>query len=218
MIPMNLEQKLAIELMSDENIELVTLSGVFGTAKSYTMLNMALDLYDRGLFKKIYICKAPIPLDKIVMTGFKPSGFMEKMQLPLGSITTNIENSNNNKNGTLKGFDILQGYIMHGIIEIISLEDVLGMSLNPNSILIIEEFETMTKEIGLAILSRIGSSSKIYANGDLRQKSMNNLLPENTALFHTINVFAGYEKAAHLTMTEVVRSGFVKELALRWYS
>lgn len=216
MIPLNIEQKMAIELMMDENIEIVTLSGAFGVSKTYTQINTALELVDKGLFKKIYVVKAPMPLDKDVMTGFKPNGFMDKMQLPLGSITTNIENSCPSKKGNVKGFDILNGYIMHGIIEVISVEDVLGMSLNPNSIMLIEEFEIMNKDMGLAVLSRLGKNSKIFANGDLKQKSKNKLLPEETALFHTINVFTGYEKAGHLTMKEIVRSGFTKELALRW--
>jgi predicted ribonuclease YlaK len=118
---------------------------------------------------------------------------------------------------THQTMSLLDGFIMMGVVEVLSMEDILGMSLNPKSILIIEEFETMNKQMGLVLLSRIGNHSKIFANGDLMQKAKNNLLAEDTALFHAINCFAGYDKFGHLTMKEVVRSGFGKELALRWF-
>ena len=102
------------------------------------------------------------------------------------------------------------------MIEVLSLEDILGVSLNPNSILLVDEFETLDKSLAQAVLSRIGKDSKIIVTGDLKQHACNKLLAENTGLYHAINVFAGYEKAGHLQLKEVVRSGFVKKLVELW--
>ena len=139
------------------------------------------------------------------------------MRLPLGSITSNLENSAKKKKGeVVNGFEILMGYIEMGTIEIISLEDILGMSLNPNSIMLVDEFEILDKSLAQAVLSRVGKDSKVIVTGDLKQHACNRLLAENTGLYHAINVFAGYEKAGHLQLKEVVRSGFVKKLVQVW--
>lgn len=208
---------MAIELLMDEDIEFVSLTGSAGVSKSFISIQSALHLIDEGKFNKMYIVKPPMSIDRNVSTGFKTGDHLDKMKLPLGSITTNLENSIKKKKGeVVNGFEILMGYIEQGIIEIISLEDILGMSLNPNSILLVDEFETLDKSLAQAVLSRVGKDSKVIVTGDLKQHACNRLLAENTGLYHAINVFAGYEKAGHLQLKEVVRSGFVKKLVQVW--
>ena len=64
-------------------------------------------------------------IDRNVSTGFKTGDHLDKMRLPLGSITSNLENSAKKKKGeVVNGFEILMGYIEMGTIEIISLEDI----------------------------------------------------------------------------------------------
>jgi PhoH-like ATPase len=215
--PLNLEQKMAIELLMDDDIEFVSLTGSSGVSKTFASLMTALHLIDEGKFNKLYIVKPPMSIDKTVSTGFKTGDHLDKMRLPLGSITSNLENSAKKKKGeVVNGFEILMGYIEMGTIEIISLEDILGMSLNPNSIMLVDEFETLDKSLAQAVLSRVGKDSKVIVTGDLKQHACNRLLAENTGLYHAINVFAGYEKAGHLQLKEVVRSGFVKKLVQVW--
>lgn len=215
--PLNLEQKMAIELLMDDDIEFVSLTGLSGVSKTFASLMTALHLIDEGKFNKLYIVKPPMSIDRNVSTGFKTGDHLDKMRLPLGSITSNLENSAKKKKGeVVNGFEILMGYIEMGTIEIISLEDILGMSLNPNSIMLVDEFETLDKSLAQAVLSRVGKDSKVIVTGDLKQHACNRLLAENTGLYHAINVFAGYEKAGHLQLKEVVRSGFVKKLVQVW--
>lgn len=219
--PLDLEQKLALTHLFDKDLELITFSGGFGTSKSYIMLNSAIEMVDRGLYRKIYICKAPIPISKEVQTGFKPGEFLSgKMALPLGSVTSNLYNNNISKKGKfvekIAGMSLLEQYVDLGIIEVLSVEDILGLSLAPNSILLIEEAQILSENVARAVFSRVGENSKVFVNGDLRQMSSNHLLPENNGLFKIINIFAGYPKSAHMTLFNVHRSNFVKELAKRW--
>lgn len=80
--PKHLEQKLAITHLFNTDLELITFSGTFGSSKTFMMLGSALELVTQGKYDKIYIAKAPISLDKNLETGFKPSGHLEKMELP----------------------------------------------------------------------------------------------------------------------------------------
>ena len=212
--PRNLEQKMALTHLFNTDLELVTFSGAAGTSKSYLILGAALELIEKGKYNKIYIAKAPMSLDKSVSTGFKPGEFLSgKMALPLGSITSNLYNMKSKKSDNrVTGMNILEGYITFGKIEVLSLEDILGMSLAPNSILIVEEAQTLNLKMTKALYSRCGSDSVIFANADLLQQSGNNLLPEDSGFFKVINAFAGYNKSAHLTLEVVQRSNFVAEL------
>lgn len=216
--PKNLEQKLALTLLADGNLELVTFTGAFGTSKTFLQLGMALELLDKGAYDKIYIAKSPMSLDKSLATGFKSGNFLEKMELPLASITSNLKNlrGNNKFNRMYSGMRMLEEYINQGLIEVLSVEDILGTSLSPRSILLIEEAQGNDYKLSRALYSRVNSNSVIFANGDLMQSSGNNLLAEESGLFKIINIFAGYEKSAHLTLENIERSGFVAELAERW--
>jgi len=218
MLPRSLEQKMALTHLFDNNLELVTFSGGFGSSKTFLMLGMALELVEKGAYNKIYIAKAPISLDKNIETGFKKGEFLSgKMALPLGSITTNLFNMKKDKNDKMvTGMDLLEGYINFGKVEVLSLEDILGMSLMPKSILLVEEAQTLTEKVSKALYSRIGDNGVIFANGDLAQSSGNNLIAEDTGFFKLINAFAGYEKSAHMTLMDIQRSNFAKELTKRW--
>lgn len=92
------------------------------------------------------------------------------------------------------GMRILEEYINQGTMEVLSLEDILGMSLSPRSILLIEEAQVLNDKVCRALLSRINENSIIFMNGDLAQSSGNNLIAEDTGFFKMlINMFAGYE-------------------------
>lgn len=216
--PRNLEQKLALTLLADKELEMVNFTGTFGSAKSFLQIGMALELVTKGVYDKIYIAKAPISLDKNLETGFKPGTALEKMELTLGSVTTNLKklHGNNNFNKNYTGFRILEDYIERGVIEVLSIEQILGSSLMENSILLIEEIQLLTPKVCRAVLSRVSDGSVIFTNSDLKQCASNNLLPEETGVFKLIEAFAGYDKSAHLTLENVVRSNFVAELDKRW--
>lgn len=212
------EQKLALTHLFNKDLDLVTFSGVFGTSKTFLMLASALQLVENGVYDRIYVIKAPISLDKNLMVGFKPGNLLEKYQYALGSVTTNLKNiqGNNKFNRMYTGMRVLEDYINKGVIEVISIEDILGMSLAEKSVVLLEEAQLLTEKVMRAVISRKNEDSVIFANGDLGQASGNNLLAEETGFFKLINCFSGYEKYAHLTLEDVQRSEFVEELAKRW--
>jgi PhoH-like ATPase len=155
-------------------------------------------------------------LNKDFQLGFRPSTFQEKVMPTLSSFTSNLGNLSSGI-GAVNGVNILSDYINFNKIEIVDLENIQGMSLPPKSILILDEFQLIeAANDGRAILSRIGEDSLVICLGDLRQMASQKHSIEESALYHLINTFSGYEKYAHIVMEEVVRSGFVAELDRRW--
>ena len=214
--PRNAEQKMAIELLMRDEIPMVTFTGKYGAAKSYLQLAVAIDKLNSNKFNRILLIKPPIPLDKNLMVGYKPGDVFSKYLNTLGSITSNLEALKEDKRDKyMNGVKILEGYITQGLMEIISIEDILGSSYN-NCIILAEEMQLLTKENMEALVSRVGNS-RIFLNGDLKQGSrMINKDPREMGLFHLIDVFKDSKLAGHLNLQSIQRSPFVSELAERW--
>jgi len=214
--PRNLEQKLAIELLMRDEIPMVTLTGCYGSAKTFLELAVSLDKLSEGIYKKILLVKPPMPLDKNLQVGYKPGNVYEKYLNTLGSITSNLEALKEDKNDRfMNGVKLLDGYISQGLIEIISIEDILGSSYN-NCIILAEEMQLLTKENMEALISRVGNS-RIFINGDLKQGSrLIQKDPREMGLFHLIEVFKSSKLSGHMTLKSIQRSGLVKELNERW--
>jgi len=135
----------------------------------------------------------------------------------MASFTSNLNNLKDDKSNKVNGIDLLKGYIEFGIIEIIDLANIQGMTLPEKSIIIFDEFQLFeAKKVGRSLLSRAGEDNLIICLGDLKQMASNRHTIEESALYHLINVFSGYEKYAHVTLSDVVRCGFVAELEKRW--
>lgn len=214
--PRNLEQKLAIELLMRDDIPVVSLTGKGGTSKTFLMLAAALEKLGTNGFNKILLIKPPIPLDKNLMQGFLPGDKNEKSMPVLGSITSNLEALKEDKRDKfMSGVRLLEGYITQGLVEIVSLENILGSSYN-NSIIIAEEMQLLTKENMEALLSRLGNS-RLFINGDILQSSrLINKDPREMGLFHFIDRFKDSKNVGHLMLSNIQRSDFVKELYEKW--
>lgn len=215
----NLEQNILGTLIYDNNLNIMSITGTMGVGKNFCALGISLDLIDRGKYNKLFICKSPVPLNKEFALGFRPGGWLEDKVLPtLSSFTSNLNNLKSDpENKKVNGCNILLDMIDFGLIEIVDLEYIQGVSLPPKSIVIFDEFQTIeARKDGRALLSRVGEDSLVLCLGDLKQRNGSKHTIEDSALYHLINTFSGYEKYAHIELSEVVRSEFVRELDLRW--
>lgn len=214
----NIEQQLLATHIYENDLELITICGTMGVGKNFMSIAIALDLIDKGKYDKLFICKSPIPLDKDFQLGFRKGDWLsEKIMPTMSSFTSNLDNLKQDRaNKKVSGRDILMGLIDFGIVEIVDLEYIQGRTLPANSIIIFDEFQLMCSDTGRGCLSRCGTNSLILGLGDLGQLPKHKHLVEDSALYHTIDVFSGYKKSAHIVLEEVVRSGFVAELDRRW--
>lgn len=216
--PRNLEQKLAIELLMRDDIPMVSLSGYGGSAKTFLALAVALEkINDKASgFNKIVLVKPPIAMDKNLQIGFKKGTVFDKYIHTLGSITSNLEAlKEDKKDRFMNGIKLLEGYMEMSLIELCSLEDILGTSFN-NCIVLADEMQLLTKENLYSLLSRQGNT-RLFMTGDILQGSrMIHTDTREMGYYHMIDCFKDSKLAGHLKLDTIQRSKFVEELYKVW--
>ncbi len=189
--PQNIEQKIAMDALMDDNIKVVNLIGPAGTGK--TLLSLAVGLskiLDDDWNKKdktynsITIIKSPIHLLGIDRTGFLPGGEIDKISTflkgvisslsflvkgatdKLKDLSSRIDNSVNYK--TDEG--ILKLFLYNDIIRVMNSDTIKGTTLH-DQFVIIEEAEDLTFKEAKMIMTRIGENCKVVCIGDNDQIS-----------------------------------------------
>lgn len=197
--PLNIEQKLAFDILQDKEIKIKILSGKQGTGKDFLMVIHALNLIENKKFKKIIFLRNNIELKNTKPIGFLPDGITEKL-LPFAMVVADQVGGKNN----------LNQMISKDILEVEHFGFVRGRSFK-NSIVICSEAENLTKEQMQVLIGRIGHNSELWINGDLRQVDAKDF-ELNNGLYIAIERLKGHPKFAHVELSETVRSD-VSEMA-----
>lgn len=208
--PRGIEQKVALSLAMDKDILLLTFTGTFGSSKTILSLASALEQVESGDYDKLLLIKPPISLDRQMEVGFKPGTLEEKYIHVMSSITSNLDVLiEKNKRST--GKQHLMGLIEQGVVEIISLEDIMGSSYS-NSIILLDEGQLLDVDTMRAVVSRVGENSKLIITGDMKQKASNNISTDKSGLFHLIESMKDATTTAHMTLKGQYRSKLAEEL------
>jgi PhoH-like ATPase len=199
----NKEQAFAIDLMMDKNIDLVTLIGRAGTGKSLIVLATALELvlnkkeYDRFIIYR--------PIQAVGNDiGYLPGTMEEKLGPWFQAILDNFEQLLGAKGGNSWKQE-LEMYQKKGRIEMEAITYIRGRSI-PNSIILVDECQNLTKEEVKTVLTRAGENTKIILTGDIEQIDNTTLDATNNGLTHVIERFKDSELAGHITFTQGERS------------
>jgi len=199
----NNEQTLAIDLMMDPNIDLITMIGKAGTGKSLIVLAAALELVlSRKEYDKLIIYR---PIQAVgADIGFLPGTLQEKLAPWFVAIMDNFELLFSNKNGGDWKRD-LEMYQKKGKIEMEAITYIRGRSI-PNAIILIDEAQNISKQDIKTILTRVGEGTKIILNGDIEQIDNDQLNAVDNGLIHVIENFKSSKLAGHITFTQGERS------------
>ena len=200
----NLEQRMALEALLDDDIKLVTLSGKAGTGK--TLLSLVAGLYktnDLKVYNKLLITKPVIPVGRDI--GYLPGDKDEKLRPWVQPIYDNLEFILGTKTIS-KLEDTLIGM---NRIEIEALTYIRGRSI-PNQFIIIDEAQNLTKHEIKTIITRVGEESKIVLMGDTEQIDHPYLDSVGNGLSYVIKKFQGQEIAAHVKFKKVERSSLAQ--------
>jgi len=207
--PKNKEQTLAMNLLMDDNIDLVSINGPAGGGK--TLLSVAVGLHkviQEKKFSKLVILKPTEPVGRDV--GFLPGDLHEKI-LPFSHnfmdafdfIFTNKKDVPGK--GKKKEDPYFELLMENGVIELGSIAHIRGRSIS-NAFIIVDELQNVNKSVCKTILTRTGSNSKIVALGDLQQIDANYLTPRNNGLSHLIESFKNEQEVGHITLSKGERS------------
>lgn len=154
--PKNLEQKIAFDLLQNEDIPVKLLIGPPGVGKDFLMLLHALELVQSGKKDKIIFIRNLVPFKDAPEIGFLAGSLQEKIQWGLGPIESILGE---------EGLYLMQE---NGQIEAVNLGFIRGCSWD-NSILYISEGQNITGGGYKLLVSRCGKNSELWINGDILQ-------------------------------------------------
>lgn len=200
----NVQQRMALELILNDDIPLVTLTGKAGTGKTLLALAAALmKVEDERKYKKLLIARPVVPMGNDI--GFLPGEMDEKLRPWMQPIYDNLEFLfDTKKTGDID--KILAGL---GSIQVEALTYIRGRSI-PNQFIIIDEAQNLSKHEVKTIISRIGEGSKIVLVGDPDQIDHPYLDAMSNGLTYTVDRFKEQAISGHVTLERGERSSLAQ--------
>lgn len=198
--PRNAQQRMALELLLNDEIPLVTLCGKAGTGK--TLLAVAsglLKVEDERLYKKLLIGRPVVPMGKDI--GFLPGEKDEKLRPWMQPIYDNLEYLFDAK----KSGDVEKVLAGLGSIQVEALTYIRGRSI-PGQFIIIDEAQNLSRHEVKTIVSRVGEGSKIVLMGDPDQIDHPYLDAASNGLTYIVERFKQEPLAGHITLERGERS------------
>ncbi len=190
------EQRLAIDLLLDSDVGIVSLGGRAGTGKSAMALLAGLEtVLERRQHKKIIVFR-PILAVGGQELGYLPGSENEKMD-PWGQAIFDTL-------GALVSKEVIEHIVDRGLLEILPLTHIRGRSLH-DAYVIVDEAQSLERNTLLTVLSRIGQNAKVVLTHDVAQRD-NLRVGRHDGIAAVIESLKGHSLFAHVTLTRSERS------------
>lgn len=196
----NAQQRMALELLLNDDIPLVTITGKAGTGK--TLLALAaglLKVEDEHKYKKLLIARPVVPMGKDI--GYLPGEKEEKLRPWMQPIYDNLEFLFDTK----KSGDIEKILMGLGSIQVEALTYIRGRSI-PGQFIIVDEAQNLSRHEVKTIVSRVGEGSKIVLVGDPEQIDHPYLDASSNGLTSLVERFRDQGISGHITLEKGERS------------
>jgi len=203
----NAQQRMALELLLNDEIPLVTITGKAGTGK--TLLALAAGLMkveDDHKYKKLLIARPVVPMGKDI--GYLPGEKDEKLRPWMQPIYDNLEYLFDTK----KSGDIEKILMGLGSIQVEALTYIRGRSI-PGQFIIVDEAQNLTRHEVKTIVSRVGEGSKIILMGDPEQIDHPYLDSASNGLTFLVERFKEQGIGGHITLEKGERSKLAQAAA-----
>ncbi len=162
--PRNMEQRAALDLLLDKDVQLVALVGKAGTGKTYLALASA--IHQSNLYHRVVLSKPVVDVGNGI--GFLPGSLSEKMEPWMQSFFDNLDQINPMWDTTPLGSDNKESFLEKNRIEIQPINSIRGRSLK-NAFMIIDEAQNLTKHEIKSIITRAAEGTKVVLLGDPSQ-------------------------------------------------
>ena len=202
----NREQLFAFDLLLDDKIKLVTLTGVAGTGKTLLALACGLKLTgDEDRYRKLLVSRPIFPLGRDI--GFLPGDVEQKLNPWMKPIFDNLELlvSTKSEAGRGKNDPSYQYLIDSKLLEVEPLTYIRGRSM-PRQFLIVDEAQNLTPHEVKTIVSRVGEGTKIVLTGDVAQIDNPYLDTASNGLSYMVERLKGQPMVGHVTLAKSERS------------
>ena len=190
------EQRIAIDLLLDPEVGIVSLGGRAGTGKSALALCAGLEsVLERQHQKKIIVFRPLFAVGGQEL-GYLPGDQGEKMN-PWGQAVFDTL-------GSVVSGNVLEEVIERGMLEVLPLTHIRGRSLH-DAFVIVDEAQSLERNVLLTVLSRIGQNSRVVLTHDVGQRD-NLRVGRHDGIASVIETLKGHDLFAHVTLQRSERS------------
>lgn len=200
--PLNDEQRIALDLLLNPEVQLVSLVGKAGTGK--TLLAIAAGLkqtLEDKQYKRVLVSRPVVPMGKDI--GYLPGAKNEKLSHWMQPLFDNLEFIMSVYHR--QNFKQPDQLISNNIIELEALSYIRGRSL-PSQFIIIDEAQNLSPHEVKTIVSRAGTDAKVVLTGDPYQIDSPYLDANSNGLTYLVEAFKGQDLFGHVLMTRSERS------------
>ena len=190
------EQRIALDLLLDHEVGIISLGGRAGTGKSALALSAGLEaVLEKRQHKKVVIFR-PLYAVGGQELGYLPGTEGEKMSPWAQAVFDTL--------GALVSQQVIDEVIDRGLIEVLPLTHIRGRSLH-DSYVIVDEAQSLERGVLLTVLSRIGQNSKVVLTHDVAQRD-NLRVGRHDGVVAVVETLKGHPLFAHVTLTRSERS------------
>nr|WP_281353652.1 PhoH family protein [Phytoactinopolyspora mesophila] len=190
------EQRIALDLLLDDEVGIVSLGGRAGTGKSALALCAGLEAtLERRLYKKVLVFR-PLYAVGGQELGYLPGNEAEKMSPWAQAVYDTL--------GALTTQDVVDEVIERDMFEVLPLTHIRGRSLH-DAFVIVDEAQSLERNVLLTVLSRIGSNSRVVLTHDVGQRD-NLRVGRHDGVVAVVEKLKGHPLFAHVTLTRSERS------------
>ena len=190
------EQRLAIDMLLDPEIGIVSLGGRAGTGKSALALCAGLEaVLEKQQYRKIMVFR-PLYAVGGQELGFLPGDAAEKMNPWAQAVFDTL--------GSVVSQNVLDEVIERGMLEVLPLTHIRGRSLH-DAFVIVDEAQSLERNVLLTVLSRIGQNSRVVLTHDVAQRD-NLRVGRHDGVASVIESLKGHALFGHITLARSERS------------
>jgi len=190
------EQRVALDLLMDESIGIVSMGGRAGTGKSALALCAGLEaVMERRQHKKIMVFR-PLYAVGGQELGYLPGSEAEKMNPWAQAVFDTL--------GAVVSSAVVEEVMARGMLEVLPLTHIRGRSLH-DAFVIVDEAQSLERNVLLTMLSRIGRDSRVVLTHDVAQRD-NLRVGRHDGVGAVIETLKGHPLFAHVTLERSERS------------
>ena len=190
------EQRVALDLLLDPEVGIVSLGGRAGTGKSALALCAGLEaVLERRQHRKVVVFR-PLYAVGGQDLGYLPGTEHEKMSPWAQAVFDTL--------GAVVSGEVVEEVLERGMLEVLPLTHIRGRSLH-DSFVIVDEAQSLERNVLLTVLSRIGQGSRVVLTHDVAQRD-NLRVGRHDGVAAVIETLKGHPLFAHITLTPSERS------------
>ncbi len=190
------EQRIALEMLLDPEVGIVSLGGRAGTGKSALALCAGLEaVLERQQHRRVVVFRPLFAVGGQEL-GYLPGSESEKMSPWAQAVFDTL--------GAITSSHVIDEVLDRGMLEVLPLTHIRGRSLH-DAFVIVDEAQSLERNVLLTVLSRIGAGSKVVLTHDVAQRD-NLRVGRHDGVVAVVEKLKGHPLFAHVTLTRSERS------------